>query len=59
MTVRELAEMVKAARDAQKAYFREPSSELLGNAKRLERELDAAVAEVLGPPNLFTPREGE
>jgi flagellar basal body-associated protein FliL len=47
MTTLELARRVKAVRDAQKAYFRDRTGEDLEESKRLERELDKIVKEIL------------
>ena len=49
MTIEELANRVKAVRDAQKAYFATRDKAILATSKRLERELDATVDGVLGP----------
>lgn len=57
MSTYELAALAQRVREAQRAYFRHRSSELLAESKRLERELDAAVNGVLNPvrvaPTLF------
>lgn len=48
MTAVELAEKVKAVRDAQKAYFAARDGYKLRESKRLEKELDKAVDVILG-----------
>lgn len=53
MTVRELAELVRAMREAQRTYFKTRTPESLKASMTLERELDAATAEILRP-SLFT-----
>lgn len=53
-TVKMLAEMVKAVRDAQRTYFRTRTPEALEQSKSLERVLDATVADILAAPNLFS-----
>jgi hypothetical protein len=55
MTTPELAHLVKRMRDVQRAYFKgDKSSVTLGTARKLEREVDKALAEVLGgQPSLF------
>lgn len=50
ISLRELAELVRAVRAAQRHYFRVRSPEALEESKRLERRLDGAVEEVLHPP---------
>ena len=49
MTVRELAELVKKMRDAQRSYFRSRDTGTLDLAKGLERMVDDAVAQVIHP----------
>lgn len=48
MTTVQLAEKVKAVRDAQKLYFETRDRQHLAKSRRLEGELDAAVDVVLG-----------
>jgi hypothetical protein len=53
-SIHDLAARVAAMRRAQRAYFREPTSERLARARELERQLDAVLAEILHPtPSLF------
>ena len=47
MTLRELAELVLAMRNAQKEYFRTRTGDALEASKRLERIVDNAVREAL------------
>lgn len=60
MTTNDLAYLVKRMRDAQKNYFRTRAPEVLGESKKLEREVDAAVKGVLEPPapTLFDDEDG-
>ena len=54
MTVKELARMVYEMRKAQKEYFKGRGSDSLEESKRLEREIDKTVEEVLrGQGSLF------
>lgn len=53
MTVRELAQLVVDARNAQREYFRTKSSTALEKSKGLEKRLDAACRDVLAQPGLF------
>jgi hypothetical protein len=48
MTAAELAGKVKAVRDAQKAYFKTRDKAALALSKRLEKDLDGIVDEILG-----------
>jgi hypothetical protein len=54
MTVEELARKVLKMRRAQKEYFRTRSSAVLEESKRLEKQVDQVVDEVLTQPRLFT-----
>ncbi len=47
MTAIELARRVKAVRDAQRRYFKSRTIEALDESRRLERELDKAIREIL------------
>ena len=47
MTTIELAHRVQAMRQAQKLYFRTRTSGALDESKRLERELDKLVDEII------------
>ena len=53
MTATELAKLVAAMRAAQKKYFRTRASGDLEESKRLEKQLDQAVTELLRQPSLF------
>ena len=54
MTLKELAQLVYNVRSAQTRYFKTKSNETLEESKRLERELDGHVKEILwGQPKLF------
>ena len=55
MTAIELARRVVEMRKAQKTYFREKTWEALEESKKLERELDKVVAEIIEdrPPMMF------
>lgn len=54
MNAREIAELVKRMRDAQKAFFAHRDRRDLGRAQQLEREVDTRVEEILHPkPSLF------
>lgn len=59
MTTKELARLVYNMRQAQDAYWKSPRKPgSLNEAKRLERELDKAVKEILwGQPKLFETEE--
>jgi hypothetical protein len=63
MTAIELAQRVQAMRHAQKLYFRTRTSKALDESKRLERELDKLVDEIISDrPSmlpLFDAAEGE
>lgn len=48
MTAIDLANLVVAMRCAQRRFFGERSSEALVESKRLEKEVDAALIEILG-----------
>lgn len=60
MSIKELADLGRRMREAQRAYFREKEAGKLEESKRLEREFDAAVKDVLDPPppSLFDATEG-
>lgn len=61
MTTRDLAELVRSMRAAQKTYFDRRTSEHLTLANQLEREVDRAVERELGPraePMLWDRAEG-
>ena len=47
ITLREVAQLVRDMRDAQKTFFRNSSTMALSNAKALERRVDELVSEVL------------
>lgn len=47
MTAIELARRVKMVRDAQRKYFRERTLEALDESRRLERELDETLKEII------------
>lgn len=49
MTLPAFAALVSQMRAAQRDYFRHRDSEALTNSKRLEREVDRAIAEILEP----------
>ena len=53
MNATELALLVKRMRDAQRRYFKGRTSDLLCESKRLEAEVDGAVAATLSGPSLF------
>lgn len=56
MTGDELFDLVVRMRDAQKAYFRDRTAEALDHSKKLEREVDRALANRRGgrrQPELF------
>lgn len=53
MTAREFAELVKRMREAQRTYFRTRAASVLEESKRLEREVDAVVSDILSGPSLF------
>lgn len=61
MKVWEYADLVRRMREAQKRFFAgDKTGAAVGLAKQLERQVDAATAEVLNPParTLFdTPEE--
>lgn len=48
MTTRELAELVKRMREAQKDYFRHRQPHTLARSKDLELEVDKAVERICG-----------
>jgi hypothetical protein len=58
MTTRELARQVLEMRTAQRKYFRTRAQGDLNESKRLERELDQTVTELLRQPGLFDQLEG-
>ncbi len=49
MDVKELAEKVQEVRQAQKDYFSKRTPSALELSKRLEKELDTAVHDILHP----------
>ena len=53
MDVKQLAELVNKMRNAQREYFRTRSASSLEDSKRLEKQVDQAIAEVLSQPTLF------
>jgi hypothetical protein len=53
MTIVELAQKVKAVRDAQKVYFETRDRGDLATSKRLERALDRAIDVILGEAAFF------
>ncbi len=53
MTLIELARQVAAMRAAQRKYFRDRGQGDLNESKRLERELDQAVKEILSQRTMF------
>ena len=53
ITREELARLALEMRRAQKEYFRTRSTGALEESKRLERQLDHAVDEILQQPTLF------
>ena len=53
MTVEQLAELVQEMRNAQREYFRTRSGPALDRSKRLEKQVDEALGEVLRQPGLF------
>lgn len=62
MTTIELAKRVQEMRQVQKLYFRERTDKSLEESKRLERELDKLVKEIISdrPPMLpFVNDQGE
>jgi hypothetical protein len=64
MTARDLARTVAKTREAQRKYFRTRAQGDLNESKRLERELDGMVADLLRQPTLFDrlatpPQSGE
>jgi hypothetical protein len=50
MTTEDLARLVLKCRNALRRYFKDRSPQLLNEARDWERRLDAAVKEVLTPP---------
>lgn len=50
MTHTQFVKLAAAVRHAQRVYFRERDPATLANARRLERELDAAIEADLAPP---------
>jgi hypothetical protein len=56
MNEREFARLVLRMRTAQKSYFRNRKQIDLEDSKQLEREVDAAVREILTQPTLFDSR---
>jgi hypothetical protein len=52
MTLKELALLVQQMRSAQRTYFKDRTTQALEASKRVERELDAAVKEILDPKPL-------
>ncbi len=58
MTAIELARRVREMRRAQVRYFRERTVEALDESRRLERELDRTLAEIIEDrPPMLTMRE--
>jgi phosphate uptake regulator len=53
MTAVELARLVAEMRRVQRHYFRTRNQDELEASKRLERDVDRAVEEVLRQPTLF------
>ena len=54
MKLRELAELVRQMRDAQRQYFSERSPQVLSKAKELERRVDSEVKYIMdGQKKLF------
>lgn len=53
MSIKELAKLVRNMRAKQKEYFRTRQLSVIEQSKRLEKQVDAAVAEILEPPTLF------
>jgi len=49
LSLTELAKLTNAMRAAQVRYFRERTPVALEESKRLEREVDRAVADILSP----------
>lgn len=53
-SIKELATLVYNMRQAQREYFKTRGNDPLIESKRLEREVDAALKEILwGQPDLF------
>ena len=46
MKLKELAELVKQMRQAQRQYFKERSPQWLSQARELERRVDKAIADI-------------
>lgn len=53
MNLVELATLVGRMRKAQRDFFRSKSTAVPEESKRLEREVDRAVSDVLAGPSLF------
>ena len=47
MNAKQLAELVKQMREAQKTFFRERSQQWLSLSKELERRVDAEITRIL------------
>ena len=59
MKTKELAILVYNMRQAQKSYFKTRDNNTLQEAKRLEKDVDAACKEILwGQPDLFAGLDG-
>lgn len=59
MTIKSFVNLVKAMRDMQKSYFKTRSVDVLQESKRLEREVDRAIASnEIGQANLFESEVG-
>ena len=59
MTTIELAHQIRDVRAAQRTYFRERTMEALEESKRLERQLDKLVKEILEDKSALLPGFGE
>lgn len=55
MTTIELAKRVREMRNAQRIYFRERTGEALDESKRIERELDKLVREIIEDKPVMLP----
>ena len=53
LTLEDFVQMVKAMRANQRLYFKERSPTVLQSCKQLEREVDAAVHDILNPQQDF------
>lgn len=56
MTLHDFAQLVKRMRDKQKEYFKKRQPSLIEESKRLEKEVDKAVQEIVDP-GLFDSKE--